>query len=115
MERLTEVKGRKIWAYKHECIQCGTCCKNIVCDLGVVMLATTEVPCPALKLRDKKYWCGLVTDTSKYIFPQLELTVEQYEAIRKHILRVNNLWEGCDFEHWTIARQKTRGHIKEEK
>lgn len=94
---------RKIWAYKQECIQCGTCCKNIVCDLGVVLLATAKIPCPALEFKDKKHWCGLITNTSKYIFPQLGLSAEGYETIRSHILKVNNLWEGCDFERWRVG------------
>lgn len=93
----------KVWAYKHRCVQCGRCCKNIVCDLGVIFLATTDIPCPALQFDGKKYWCGLITKTGEYVFPELGLTVKQYETIKNHLLKVNNFGEGCDFERWHTA------------
>ena len=102
-ERLTRMR-QKVCAYKHRCIQCGDCCKHIVCDLGRVFLATDKIPCPALEYKNKKYWCGLITNTSKYIFPQLNLNIEQLEAIKNHTLKVKNLGEGCDFERWKIVR-----------
>ena len=95
---------QKVWAFKKACIQCGKCCKLKVCDLGVVFMATTQTPCPALEYTSKKHWCGLVTNTGKYLFPKLNLTDKDYEIIKAHILRVNNMGEGCDLDIWHIER-----------
>ena len=43
-----------------KCNQCGTCCKNEVCLIGIIMFKIDKPPCPALIYRDGKYWCGVV-------------------------------------------------------
>lgn len=96
--------GDKVYATKKKCTQCGECCKTLVCDLGLVMLATRKTPCPALEYYNRKYWCGLATHPARYIFTNLGLSDAQYEGIKSHILRVNNFGEGCDMETWSPVR-----------
>jgi len=94
----------KVTAKRAKCTRCGNCCKNIVCDLGVIFMGTNTTPCPALEYKDNIYWCGLVTNTKKYIFPGIEFTDTQIQSLRKHILKVNNFGEGCDFERWKVVK-----------
>ncbi len=96
----------KVWAYKKKCEQCGKCCKTQVCLLGFVILRTETTPCPSLIERDGKYWCGLITETERFVFPELKLSDEQVNLIRKHLLVVNNFGEGCDLDNWHFGEQK---------
>ena len=92
----------KVWAYKKSCNQCGACCKKEVCLIGKVILGTIKTPCPALVKKEGIYWCGLITDTQKYVFPQLGLSNQQCDAIRCHLRMIFNFGEGCDLQEWRI-------------
>jgi len=92
----------KFWAYKSKCLQCGKCCQTEVCLLGKVILRTAKIPCVALINRDGRYWCGLITDTKRYVFPELDLNDKQLKLIKEHLLSVNNFGEGCDLEEWHL-------------
>ena len=48
-----------------ECTQCGFCCKDEVCDIGLTI--GDSKPCRALEFIDDKYYCGMVMNASKYI------------------------------------------------
>lgn len=46
--------------FKKPCIGCGRCCKEEVCEIGVRLFETEQLPCPALVYEDNRYWCGVV-------------------------------------------------------
>lgn len=96
----------RIKAYKNSCKQCGKCCQTEVCLIGKVVLGTERIPCPALVKKEEKYWCGLIIETDKYVFPTIGLSPVQYDAIRRHLWSIFNFGEGCDLEHWKVLKGK---------
>lgn len=50
------------------CTHCGQCCLSIACQLGQVLFKMKEVVlCPALEEDNGLYYCGLISNTSKYV------------------------------------------------
>ena len=42
------------------CTQCGTCCKNEVCEMGIYVYGKHKAPCKGAKFHDNKYWCECI-------------------------------------------------------
>jgi len=61
----------------------------------VLFLNTLTPPCPALEKQNGAYVCGLIVNTSKYVFPGV-LKENTYEKIRKYLLEVFEFGVGCD-------------------
>lgn len=49
-----------------KCTQCGTCCKEETCAIGLAIFGDNK-PCKALEFIRSKYYCGLVKKSSKYL------------------------------------------------
>lgn len=48
------------------CTQCGECCKEWVCPVGMLILENQNAPCSALEYKNEKYWCGLALNPETY-------------------------------------------------
>lgn len=42
------------------CNGCGFCCQQEVCELGILILGSTQAPCPLLHYEGGRTWCGAV-------------------------------------------------------
>ncbi len=82
--------------YKNPCTQCGRCCRGEVCIIGQAFLGTCKTPCSALVNDDGKYLCGLITDTSRFMIPSLELTEEQCDTVKCYLVECFSFGVGCD-------------------
>lgn len=81
--------------YSEPCIRCGLCCKMEICNQGIMLLNKFSAPCPALEKRNGKHCCGLINNTSKYVFPGA-LSEKTYNEIRQYLLGVFEFGVGCD-------------------
>ena len=82
--------------YPEPCIHCGSCCRSEICYHGVLFLNTLTPPCPALEKKNGVYVCGLIVNTSKYVYPGFVLSEQLYEKIRKFLLEAFDFGIGCD-------------------
>jgi hypothetical protein len=62
----------------------------------VLFLGTVAPPCPALEKQNGVYCCGMIVNTSKYIYPGVVLSEHLYEKIRKFLLEIFEFGVGCD-------------------
>ena len=83
--------------FKKKCERCGFCCREEVCQIGSTFCKTETAPCPALEIDGYgSAVCGLISSTSKYVFPGIGLTKKQYDKIRDWFLEVLAFGVGCD-------------------
>jgi hypothetical protein len=61
-----------------------------------MFLGTGTPPCPALEKQNGVYCCGLIVNTSKYIYPGVVLSDQLYEKIRIFLLGAFEFGVGCD-------------------
>lgn len=83
-------------AYPHPCIRCGSCCRSEICSHGGMFLGTLTPPCPALEFHDGVHCCGLIVNTSRYVYPGAGLSEKLYEKIRNFLLEEFEFGVGCD-------------------
>lgn len=81
--------------YKNPCIRCGECCRAEICEPAMLLLPGVSPPCPALEKGNGGYDCGLITHTSKYVYPGA-LSEQLYHKIRDHLLEKFEFGVGCD-------------------
>ena len=80
------------------CIQCGECCKEWVCPLGMELLSSQEPPCMALEYHNNKYWCGLALNPESYnpaIASMTNSEIEQYKEKVKQLVGIGLGSDGC--------------------
>ena len=82
--------------YPQPCIQCGLCCRSEICHHGRLFLNTFLPPCPALEKQNGAYCCGLIVNTSKYVYPGAVLSENLYRKVREHLLEKFEFGVGCD-------------------
>lgn len=76
------------------CNGCGVCCSQDTCPLGRLRFWQTRGPCPALtwSASEKRYHCGLLTDTRRHLpFP-----APLAKPLRRLIRRWIATGSGCD-------------------
>ncbi len=81
--------------YAKPCIGCGSCCRVEICHHGMLFLKKFSPPCPALEQHSGKYCCGLIVNTSKYIYPGA-LSDALYNKIRQYLMETFEFGVGCD-------------------
>jgi hypothetical protein len=81
--------------YPKPCVYCGACCQAEICHQGMQFLSTVSPPCPALEKRDGRYCCGLIANTSRYVYPGA-LSEELYGKIRQSLIELFEFGVGCD-------------------
>ena len=92
----SQIAKGSVQLYKKPCTQCGRCCKEEVCLIGVAFLDTDIIPCPALKQIGGKYFCGLVVVPEEFVFPTIGLSEQQYVLIKEHMIERFSFGVGCD-------------------
>lgn len=74
-------------AFGEPCNGCGRCCQEEVCGLGREAFGSAPAPCPALRARDGRFWCGIIEEATK-----------ANVAFGAHMERVLGIGRGCDAE-----------------
>ena len=80
--------------YPEPCTQCGECCKAEACIIAEAVLDRITTPCSALECSEGKYWCGLITNTSKYL--DLGKGKWRYGFVGRHLKEIFKFGAGCD-------------------
>lgn len=83
--------------FRAACNGCGLCCRAQICELGEQYFPGAQAPCPALRLQDGKFQCGLALTPSAL----LGLRFNGDEILAPLFAKAIGSGQGCGMEDET--------------
>jgi len=78
------------------CIHCGECCLAVTCALGqTLFLIGDDDVCPAIEEEAGLYYCGLVTDTAKFVSGLVGTDQWKVDLFHKAFIKLIGIGVGC--------------------